>query len=224
MWVTVAQPSYDDNPPKPPFPEILRLGICPFKNAVPFTSGASSRDRWALVSDGGIEPEFAWRENGKPFRKNHPSSLDRDSEPRSPRPQQSSFNTTSALANYATEVGVRWRATFFRDRPGVMIAQFAVPSTFQESADLPVTLRDILATLGLHHVLLPVYIIRLFANYTNVLGRRKVEFRGTVSAFAWKAKINSVNLAKSCDVLAGSLYPIGSQPSQHQVTRSFSIS
>nr|CAD7203070.1 unnamed protein product [Timema douglasi] len=37
-------------------------------------------------------------------RKTTPSSPDTRFEPRSPRPQQSSFNTTSELANYATEV------------------------------------------------------------------------------------------------------------------------
>nr|CAD7262823.1 unnamed protein product [Timema shepardi] len=52
------------------------------------------------------EPAFAWMESGKPFRKNHPQFTRPRFEPRSPRPQQSSFNTTSALANYATEAGL----------------------------------------------------------------------------------------------------------------------
>nr|CAD7258326.1 unnamed protein product [Timema shepardi] len=39
------------------------------------------------------------------FKKNHPQFTRPRFEPRSPRPQQSSFNTTSALANYATEAG-----------------------------------------------------------------------------------------------------------------------
>nr|CAD7413555.1 unnamed protein product [Timema poppensis] len=53
----------------------------------------------------GSEPALAWRESGKPFRKKTTlSSPDRDSNLDLPRPQQSSFNTTtSALANYATE-------------------------------------------------------------------------------------------------------------------------
>nr|CAD7430272.1 unnamed protein product [Timema monikensis] len=54
----------------------------------------------------GGEPAFAWRESGKPFRKNHSQLTRPRFEPRSPRPKQSSFNTTSALANYATEAGV----------------------------------------------------------------------------------------------------------------------
>nr|CAD7261359.1 unnamed protein product [Timema shepardi] len=57
----------------------------------------------------GSEPAFAWRESGKPFRKNHSQFTRPRFEPRSPRPQQSSFNTTSALANYATEAGSQHR-------------------------------------------------------------------------------------------------------------------
>nr|CAD7197652.1 unnamed protein product [Timema douglasi] len=60
----------------------------------------------------GSEPAFAWRESGKPFRKNHPQLTRPRFEPRSPRPQQSSFNTTSALANYATEAAPRLLLTF----------------------------------------------------------------------------------------------------------------
>nr|CAD7576445.1 unnamed protein product [Timema californicum] len=53
----------------------------------------------------GSEPAFAWRESGKPFREPPLPQFTRPRfEPRSPRPQQSSFNTTNALANY-TEAG-----------------------------------------------------------------------------------------------------------------------
>nr|CAD7569505.1 unnamed protein product [Timema californicum] len=49
----------------------------------------------------GSEPAFVWRESGKPFRKNHPqftsTSLSSAVE----------LNTTSALANYATEAGLK---------------------------------------------------------------------------------------------------------------------
>nr|CAD7260126.1 unnamed protein product [Timema shepardi] len=38
----------------------------------------------------GNEPAFAWRESGKPFRKNHPQFTRPRFEPRSPRPRQSS--------------------------------------------------------------------------------------------------------------------------------------
>nr|CAD7261662.1 unnamed protein product [Timema shepardi] len=50
-----------------------------------------------------VKPAYAWRESGKPFRKNHPKFTRPRFEPRSPCPQQSSFKTTSVLANYATE-------------------------------------------------------------------------------------------------------------------------
>nr|CAD7262654.1 unnamed protein product [Timema shepardi] len=49
----------------------------------------------------GSEPAFAWRESGKPFRKNHPQFTRPRFEPRSPRPQQSS---STRLANYAIEI------------------------------------------------------------------------------------------------------------------------
>nr|CAD7573098.1 unnamed protein product [Timema californicum] len=54
----------------------------------------------------GSEPAFAWSESGKPFRENHSQFTRPRFEPRSPRPHQSSFNTTSTLANYTTEAGL----------------------------------------------------------------------------------------------------------------------
>nr|CAD7416378.1 unnamed protein product [Timema poppensis] len=55
---------------------------------------------------GGSELAFAWREeSGKPVRKNHPQFTRPRFEPRSPSPQRSGFNTTSVIANYATEAG-----------------------------------------------------------------------------------------------------------------------
>ncbi|CAG2053979.1 unnamed protein product [Timema podura] len=59
-----------------------------------------------MVEFRGSEPTFAWRESGKLFRKNHPQFTRPRFEPRSPRPRRSQLNTTSALANYATEVGM----------------------------------------------------------------------------------------------------------------------
>nr|CAD7435800.1 unnamed protein product [Timema monikensis] len=56
-----------------------------------------------VISKRGSEPAFAWRKSGKPFGKNHSQFTRPRFEPRSPRPQQSSFNTTRALVNYATE-------------------------------------------------------------------------------------------------------------------------
>nr|CAD7431633.1 unnamed protein product [Timema monikensis] len=55
------------------------------------------------ISVGGSEPAFAWRESGKPFRKIHPQFTRPRFEPRSPRQSAVELNTTSTLANYATE-------------------------------------------------------------------------------------------------------------------------
>nr|CAD7201719.1 unnamed protein product [Timema douglasi] len=55
--------------------------------------------------DRGSEPAFAWRERGKPFRKNHPQ-FTRPRFGTSISPSSAvELNTTSALANYATETG-----------------------------------------------------------------------------------------------------------------------
>nr|CAD7396606.1 unnamed protein product [Timema cristinae] len=47
----------------------------------------------------GSEPAFAWRESGKPFRKNHPQFTRPRFEPRSPRPQQSSSTRQAQQVN-----------------------------------------------------------------------------------------------------------------------------
>nr|CAD7200480.1 unnamed protein product [Timema douglasi] len=73
------------------------------------------------------EPAFAWRESGKPFRKNHLQFTRPRFEPRSPRPQQSSFNTTSALADYATEAALR--AITYTPLPPPNPPMFSPPST-----------------------------------------------------------------------------------------------
>nr|CAD7427692.1 unnamed protein product [Timema monikensis] len=49
----------------------------------------------------GNEPAFMWRESRKPFRKNHPQFTRTSISPSS----AVELNTTSALANYATEAG-----------------------------------------------------------------------------------------------------------------------
>nr|CAD7576484.1 unnamed protein product [Timema californicum] len=53
----------------------------------------------------GSEPAFAWRESGKPFRKNNPQFTRPRFEPQSHPSSAVELNTTSALANYATEAG-----------------------------------------------------------------------------------------------------------------------
>nr|CAD7195470.1 unnamed protein product [Timema douglasi] len=52
-----------------------------------------------------VNPHLRGRKVKNHLGKNHPQFTRPRFEPRSPRPQQSSFNTTSALANYATEAG-----------------------------------------------------------------------------------------------------------------------
>nr|CAD7255870.1 unnamed protein product [Timema shepardi] len=51
----------------------------------------------------GSEPAFAWRESGRPFRKNHAQFTRPKFKPRSFPSSAVDLNTTSALANYATE-------------------------------------------------------------------------------------------------------------------------
>nr|CAD7430785.1 unnamed protein product [Timema monikensis] len=54
------------------------------------------------TTNAGSEPTFAWRESGKPFRKNHPQFTRQIRTSISPS-SAVRLNTTSALANYATE-------------------------------------------------------------------------------------------------------------------------
>nr|CAD7261468.1 unnamed protein product [Timema shepardi] len=64
-------------------------------------------------SGGGSEPAFAWRESVKPFRKNHPTEIRTSISPSS----AVELNTTSVLANYATEAGPKNKhGTGSRDR------------------------------------------------------------------------------------------------------------
>nr|CAD7262860.1 unnamed protein product [Timema shepardi] len=51
----------------------------------------------------GSEPAFAWRESGKPFRKNHPPVHPTEIRTSISSSSAVELNTTSALANYATE-------------------------------------------------------------------------------------------------------------------------
>nr|CAD7195422.1 unnamed protein product [Timema douglasi] len=57
------------------------------------------------VNEGGSEPAFAWRESGKPFRKNHPQFTPTEIRTSISPSTTVELNTTSALANYATEAG-----------------------------------------------------------------------------------------------------------------------
>nr|CAD7598051.1 unnamed protein product [Timema genevievae] len=53
----------------------------------------------------GSDPTFAWREGGKPFRKNSPGSLERDSNLNFPILSSLAQHETSELANYDTNAG-----------------------------------------------------------------------------------------------------------------------
>nr|CAD7397155.1 unnamed protein product [Timema cristinae] len=54
----------------------------------------------------GSETAFAWRESGKPFRKNHPQFTRPEIRTSISPSSAVGLNTTSALANYATEMGI----------------------------------------------------------------------------------------------------------------------
>nr|CAD7586881.1 unnamed protein product [Timema genevievae] len=83
-----------DNPPTAAAPDPVRGPVC---------ACARPRDQGiGRVGFKGSEPAFAWKESGKPFRKNHPSSPDRDSNLDLPS-SAVELNTTGALANYANE-------------------------------------------------------------------------------------------------------------------------
>nr|CAD7589150.1 unnamed protein product [Timema genevievae] len=64
---------------------------------------------WRRIGRGlnrGSEPTFAWRESGKPFRKNHPTVHPTEIRTSISPSSAVELNTTSALANYATEAGL----------------------------------------------------------------------------------------------------------------------
>nr|CAD7425788.1 unnamed protein product [Timema monikensis] len=60
--------------------------------------------------DRGSEPAFAWRESGKPFRKNHPPVHQTEIRTSISPSSAVGLNTTSALANYATEEGLSYES------------------------------------------------------------------------------------------------------------------
>nr|CAD7402923.1 unnamed protein product [Timema poppensis] len=74
-----------------------------------------------------IEPAFAWRESGKPFRKNHPQFTRPRFETSISPSSAFELNTTSALANYATEVGLK-RYSSHRLRGNLVIGLSPMPT------------------------------------------------------------------------------------------------
>nr|CAD7204363.1 unnamed protein product [Timema douglasi] len=78
---------------------------------------------------GGSEPAIAWRESGKPFRKTHPQ-FTRSMIQTSISPSSAvELNTTSALANYATEAGTPKPL----DRPVPNLVSFRIYFIYQQS-------------------------------------------------------------------------------------------
>nr|CAD7197724.1 unnamed protein product [Timema douglasi] len=65
----------------------------------------------AFKSCTGNEPEFAWRESGKSFRKNHPQFTQQMIRTSISPSSAVELNTTSALANYATEAAMPFGKT-----------------------------------------------------------------------------------------------------------------
>nr|CAD7460533.1 unnamed protein product [Timema tahoe] len=61
------------------------------------------------------EPAFAWRESGKPFMKNHPPVHPTYIRTSISPSSAVELNTTSALANYATEAGDMYKNEILRE-------------------------------------------------------------------------------------------------------------
>nr|CAD7568862.1 unnamed protein product [Timema californicum] len=68
-----------------------------------YTKGVNSLIQKIFCAILGSEPSFAWRESGKPFRKNHPSVHPTEIRTSISPSSAVEIYTTSALANYATE-------------------------------------------------------------------------------------------------------------------------
>nr|CAD7257652.1 unnamed protein product [Timema shepardi] len=72
-----------------------------------YLAGIHCRPKIPLKERRGSKPAFAWRESGKPFRKNHPPVHPTEIRALISPSSGVELNTTSALANYATEAGVK---------------------------------------------------------------------------------------------------------------------
>nr|CAD7586259.1 unnamed protein product [Timema genevievae] len=95
----------------------LRLGQCPlFRDKIEQSHKPSS-----MVLPRGSESAFAWRQSGKPFRKNHPQFTRPRFETSISPSSAAELNTTGALANYATEADcfqwVNYKEVIVKDSP-----------------------------------------------------------------------------------------------------------
>nr|CAD7574559.1 unnamed protein product [Timema californicum] len=77
----------------------------------------------------GSEPAFAWRESGKQFRKNHPQFTRPESRTSISPSSAVELNTTSALANYATEAGEYPSGRRYPLTPPSILAAYINPPT-----------------------------------------------------------------------------------------------
>nr|CAD7200554.1 unnamed protein product [Timema douglasi] len=122
-----------------------------------------------------VNPHLLWRESGKPFRKNRPQFTRPRFKPRSPRPQQPSFNTTGALANYATEA-VLYLNNFYssitkREREItnlfiiiIIIQRFRLCGSSGTSSSIPVDLSKLLPQPCVSSPLLKIYYTEVYEN------------------------------------------------------------
>nr|CAD7452898.1 unnamed protein product [Timema tahoe] len=130
----------------------------------------------------GSEPAFAWRESGKPFRKKpsvHPTEIQTSISPSS----AVEHNTTSALANYATEAG---GFNLWEMHPYLRGGESGEPFTFRNK---PPTMH----LLGIEPPISSYLTDTLVQHESSALdhevtetGIGKVEFRGSEPAFAWR--------------------------------------
>nr|CAD7588569.1 unnamed protein product [Timema genevievae] len=106
--IKLENPSYYCNSYTPPAPEhtpMMASGAYS-KNMSFFTHiEYAGNARIGKVEYRESEPAFAWRESGKLFKKNHPSSPERDSNLDLPVLGSLAQHKSSGLANYATEAG-----------------------------------------------------------------------------------------------------------------------
>nr|CAD7437463.1 unnamed protein product [Timema bartmani] len=83
--------------------EVERDGVTTYLAYIPLSPPSLPLQ---LTSFTGSKPAFAWRKSGKPFRENHHSSPERESNLDLPVLGSLAQHETSALANYATEAKV----------------------------------------------------------------------------------------------------------------------
>nr|CAD7265582.1 unnamed protein product [Timema shepardi] len=132
-----------------------------------------------------MNPHFRGGRVENHLGKNHPKFTRARFEPRSPRPQQSSFNTTSVLANYATETGnispsisLRAASSLVNGEPTSPVVKTPIPGPKS---------KQLLGELGLiqlqsftTRIAAQSGSVQLFADYDRSLGNYLVDVDGNV--------------------------------------------